>query len=242
MAHDKMNIGIMQPYFLPYIGYFQLIAHVDKFVVYDKIKFTKKGWMNRNRMLRNGEPVTFSIPVTKASDFLDVHERSVSESFEPSKLINQIKGNYAKAPMCGEVMPLIEKVVGYQSENLFDFIFHSIQETCLHLEIDTPLSVSSEVESASGLRSEDRVMGLCGDLGASVYTNPIGGVELYDPSTFKANGIELRFLRSENVNYGQFNAPFQPALSILDVIMFNDPDRIAAWLREGYSIVEKDDP
>lgn len=241
MTPDKMNIGIMQPYFLPYIGYFQLIAHVDKFVVYDTIKFTKKGWLNRNRMLRNGEPVTFSIPVTKASDYLNVHERVVSESFEPGKLINQIKGNYAKAPMCTEVLPLIEEVVGYKSKNLFDFIFHSIHEMCQYLRIDTPLLVSSEVESATDLRAEDRVMGLCADLGASVYTNPIGGLDLYDPNTFGANGIQLKFLRSDNVIYDQFNAPFQPALSILDVIMFNDPGRIAAWLRDGYSIVEKGD-
>ena len=67
-----MRLAIMQPYFFPYIGYFQLIAAVDQFIVYDNIKYTKKGWINRNRMLQNGKDVMFSLPLKSDSDFLDV--------------------------------------------------------------------------------------------------------------------------------------------------------------------------
>ena len=63
------KLGVMQPYFLPYIGYFQLIEAADVFVVYDNIKYTKKGWINRNRMLRNGSDMVFSLPLKKDSDF-----------------------------------------------------------------------------------------------------------------------------------------------------------------------------
>ncbi|AVC45854.1 wbqC-like family protein (plasmid) [Rhizobium leguminosarum bv. viciae] len=89
-----MKLAIMQPYFFPYIGYFQLIHAVDKFVVYDNIKYTKKGWINRNRILRNGEDYTFSLPIKAASDSLDICDRTLSTEFDRNKLVNQIQGAY----------------------------------------------------------------------------------------------------------------------------------------------------
>lgn len=235
------NIGIMQPYFLPYIGYFQLIAHVDRFVVYDRIEYTKKGWVNRNRMLRNGMPATFSIPLAKASDHLDVRERKVAESFDPIKLANQFRGAYAKAPHFKATMPLLETILKYQSQNLFDFIFYSLEQVCNFLKIDTPLDISSQVESSSNLRGQDRVLGICNDLKASTYTNPIGGLELYEANAFLKNNVELRFLQTRDITYHQFHDSFEPALSIVDVMMFNPPEQIAKMLRNEYDILEKDD-
>ena len=93
-----MRVAIMQPYFFPYIGYFQLIASVDVFVVYDNIKYTKKGWINRNRILQNGKDVMFTLPLKKDSDFLDVRERELSADFDRVALLNKIRGTYQKAP------------------------------------------------------------------------------------------------------------------------------------------------
>jgi hypothetical protein len=78
-----MRVAIMQPYFLPYLGYFQLIAAADLFIVYGNIKYTKKGWINRNRMLLNEEAVTFILPLKNASDNLDVDQRELSPQFNP---------------------------------------------------------------------------------------------------------------------------------------------------------------
>ena len=114
-----MKLGIMQPYFLPYVGYFQLIAAVDKFVIYDNIKYTKKGWINRNRMLQNGADKVFSISLLKASDSLDIKNRELSPEFNRQKLLNQFKGCYAKAPYFQEVWPLLEEIILFQDKNLF---------------------------------------------------------------------------------------------------------------------------
>ena len=118
------KIGIMQPYIYPYIGYFQLINSVDVFVIYDDIEYTKKGWINRNRLLQNGKDEYFTIPIKKDSDFLDVKHRVLSDNWskDRDKLINKIKNSYSKAPQFKEVFPLIEDDLNSDSKNLFDFM------------------------------------------------------------------------------------------------------------------------
>lgn len=227
----------MQPYFLPYIGYFQLMQQADKFVVYDTIQYTKKGWINRNRMLRNGEPVTFSVPLKKGSDYLDIGARSVADAFLPKKLAQQIAGAYRKAPQFEHVMPLLQDVLEFESSSLFDFIHNSLTQVCDYLSIETPLIASSDVDLGSELRNQDRVLDICKRLDATLYTNPIGGLELYQPEVFAAEGIELQFLRTSDVTYAQFGQPFQAHLSILDVMMFNTVEQIHAFLNEGYELV-----
>src|SRR5689334_5504655 len=122
----------MQPYFLPYIGYFQLIAAVDLFVVYDNIKYTKKGWINRNRMLQNGRDVMFSVPLKAASDSLDICNRALAADFNRERLLNQFNGAYRHAPYYRQTLPLLEEVVRHEESNLFSFLHHSIVSTCKH--------------------------------------------------------------------------------------------------------------
>src|SRR5215471_18736437 len=119
-----MKLAIMQPYFFPYIGYFQLVSAVDLFIVYDNIKYTKKGWINRNRLLNNGQAAAFSLPLKAASDFMDVRDRELAESFEPNKLLNQIAGAYRRAPYFPQTIPLVDKVVHHEDRNLFRFLLH----------------------------------------------------------------------------------------------------------------------
>jgi hypothetical protein len=128
-----MKAAIMQPYFLPYVGYFQLIESVDLFIVYDNIKYTKKGWINRNRMLQNGHDVVFSLPLKRDSDSLDVRDREIAVDFRPDKLLNQIAGAYRRAPYFVQTFPLIEQIVRFEERNLFRYLHHSIVEICEHL-------------------------------------------------------------------------------------------------------------
>ena len=85
-----MKVAIMQPYFLPYIGYLQLLNSVDKFILYDDIEYTKKGWINRNRIV-DGEIIT--LPLKKDSDYLNVVERRLSDDWrkQKTKLLNKIE-------------------------------------------------------------------------------------------------------------------------------------------------------
>lgn len=223
------KVGIMQPYFFPYIGYFQLLNHVDQFVIYDNIKYTKKGWINRNRILVNGEAQYISIPLKKDSDFLNVNQRFLSDDFnvEKNKILNKIKGSYRKAPQYNVVLPLIEDIFNYNENNLFHYIFNSIKSINTFLDISTPLIVSSTLKLNSELyKSEEKVIEICKELKATDYINPIGGVELYDKQRFEKEGINLNFIKTQGVEYNQFGNEFVPHLSIIDVLMFNDLDTV----------------
>ncbi len=215
------SIAIMQPYFCPYVGYFQLIKSADVFVIYDNIEYTKKGWINRNRFLSNGEATIFSIPIRKDSDQLDVRQRFLADDFKPQKLMNRITGAYTKAPFYAQVLPLLERVFLQEERNLFAFIHYAVVEICEYLEIETRIVSSSEVEIDHGLRSQDKVVAICQAFQAETYINPIGGRELYEKDTFRDHGLELRFLQTGDVVYPQFDAEFVASLSIIDVMMFN---------------------
>lgn len=232
-----MKLSIMQPYFLPYIGYFQLIAASDMFIVYDNIKYTKKGWINRNRMLRNGEPVTFSLPLKKDSDSLDIRERELSADFNPEKLLNQFGAAYRQAPNFTRTWPVIEEILRHQDRNLFGYLHHSIVRICSHLCITTEIRTSSNIGIDHCLKNQDKVLALCVAAGAGNYLNPIGGTELYTKDEFRANGVELRFLKSKELLYPQFRKPFVPWLSILDVMMFHDPESLHDVIETGYDLI-----
>ncbi len=232
-----MRLAIMQPYFLPYIGYFQLIANADVFVVYDNIKYTKKGWINRNRRLQDGAGAIFSLPLRKASDSLKVVQRALSPDFDPGALLNQFRGSYSRAPHFAEVFPLLERIVRHDDMNLFGYIHHSIVELCAHLGIETKIIVSSGVDIDHGLKAQDKVIALCRALGADTYVNPVGGSDLYDRQTFAAHGIALEFLRSLPFEYRQFDAPFVPSLSIIDVLMFNPLTTVRERLASGFELL-----
>ena len=221
----------MQPYFLPYIGYFQLIDAVDEFIIYDNIKYTKQGWVNRNRLLSNGHDVLFTVPLKNASDFLDIRDREISEAFDKTKLLNQIAGAYAKAPQFGRVFPLIKEIILFPELNLFKYILSSIERVCAALRITTKLTISSDVGiDHKGLQAQGKVIALCKARQTTEYINPIGGVELYDKAAFEAQGITLLFHKTSDISYRQFDHPFVTHLSILDVMMFNSSEQLRSLL------------
>ena len=234
-------MAIMQPYLLPYIGYFQLIAAVDLFVIYDTVKYTKKGWINRNRFLRDGEPIVFTVPLEKAGDACDIRERRIAGSFDSAKLCAQIAQAYRRAPHRDETMALVETVLHFEAASLFDHLRHALERTCAHLSIDTQIRTASEIEGTTVLRRQDRVLDICERVGASTYINPIGGMALYDAATFAQRGIALRFLRARNFTYEQAGHPFVPWLSILDVLMFNSRPSLRTVLTDGYDLIEQED-
>ena len=197
----------MQPYFLPYIGYFQLIAAVDQFVVYDRIKYTKKGWINRNRFLLNGSDAMFSLPLKKGADTLDVVERELAPDFERSKLLGQFAGAYRSAPHFAPTFALLERIVRHDDDNLFRFIHHSLSAVCAHLGIGTQIRISSTLPFDNAIKGQEKVLAICESTGADSYVNPIGGTELYAKPVFAARGIDLQFLKPRPFEYPQFGQP-----------------------------------
>lgn len=235
-----MKIAIMQPYIFPYIGYFQLINAVDKFIIYDNIEYTKKGWINRNRILVNGKDEYITIPIKKGSDYLQIRDRYLADSWfkEKKKLLSKIENAYKKSPYFNQVFTLIEDCFSYLSSNLFDFIINALIRTNLFLNITTPIILSSSINiDHDNLKSSEKIIALCTKLQADTYINPIGGINLYDNTFFEQSNIHLFFIKSNLIEYQQFNSPFVPWLSIIDVMMFNSTDKIQNYLTE-YQLIK----
>lgn len=232
-----MKVAIMQPYFLPYIGYFQLIGAVDLFILYDNIKYTKKGWINRNRMLQNGTDVMFSLPLKSASDLLNVCDRELALQFNRKKLLSQINGAYRRAPCFAQTYPLIEKIVMYEEQNLFKFIQNSITKICEHLGVTTKIQISSTIAIGHDLKGQDKVLAFCAAIGASTYINAIGGLELYSRDLFRTRGIALKFIQARPFEYAQFGNAFVPWLSIIDVLMFNPLVAVRKCVASNYELI-----
>jgi hypothetical protein len=227
-----MKIAIMQPYFFPYIGYFQLISAVEEFIIYDNIQYTKKGWINRNRILINNKDEYITLPIKKDSDYLNVNQRFLSNNWAQDriKLLNKINESYRKAQYFEKVYPIIEKCINFEDPNLFNFIYNSLQEILLYLKISTKITRSSLIDINHNLKSEEKVLEICKKKNASIYINPIGGIELYSKTYFESNGIKLDFQKSNEIKYNQFKNIFVPSLSIIDVIMFNSIEEIKIHL------------
>ncbi len=233
-----MKVAIMQPYFFPYIGYFQLINTVDVFVIYDNIEYTKKGWINRNRILVNNKDCVFTLPLKKDSDFLNVNQRELSDNWNSDKikLLNQIKEAYRKAPFYNEVIAIVEDTLHYEDKNLFGLIKNSLIKTLNYIGINTKIIQSSEIDFDNSLKNQDKVIAICNALNAKSYINPIGGIELYDKEQFNKNGTVLSFIKSKPIHYSQFDNDFIPWLSIIDVMMFNSLEEIKQMLNQ-YELV-----
>jgi len=232
-----VRVGIMQPYFFPYIGYFQLIGVVDFFIVYDNIKYTKKGWINRNRILQNSKDVIFSLPLKSASDYFDVRERELVADFNREKLLNQFKEAYRRAPYFAVTFPLLEQILWYKDVNLFGFLYNSIDRICVHFGITTKIMISSDIAINHDLKNQDKVLALCSAVGATNYVNAIGGMELYSKETFMEKGIALNFIKSKPFEYQQFGNAFVPWLSIIDVMMFNPLETIRTAIFTNYELI-----
>jgi hypothetical protein len=231
-----MKLGIMQPYFLPYIGYFQLINAVDKYVIYDNIQYTKKGWINRNRLLQNGKAEYFTLSLKKDSDFLDVKDRFISDSFDKNRMLNQIKAFYQKAPYFDCSYKIVEDIIDNKEQNLFLYNYNSIQKVCKYLNINTELIISSTINIDHSLKGVDKVLAICKSFNTDEYINAIGGTELYNKIDFENENIKLSFLKTNYIEYQQLKNQFVPNLSILDVMMFNSVKEINVML-DKYELV-----
>jgi hypothetical protein len=231
-----MKLAIMQPYFLPYIGYLQLVNAVDIFVVYNNVQYIKGGWINRNRYLLDGEDYYFSIPLKKDSTYLNINDRYISDNFDRNKLLNQISNAYKKAPYFEETFEVFKKIVNYEQNNFADYTHYSIISICSHIGIITKIVLSSSINIDHSLKSENRVIAICQAMNAKVYINAIGGAALYSKELFVKKGIELKFIKSKSITYKQFDNEFVPWLSIIDVLMFNSIDEVRLFLQE-YELV-----
>lgn len=230
-----MNIAIMQPYFFPYIGYFQLISSSDIFVIYDDVNFIKGGWINRNRILLNGDVVFINVSMQGASSFKKINEIDIDS--DRKKLLSKIKLAYKKAPFYNDIFPVIEGLLLYETNNLADYLSHIIFNFSRFLSINTKIIRSSTINKDNNLKGQAKVIEICKKMNALTYINSIGGTKLYNESDFLKEGLVLKFLKSNDFTYNQNSIDFVANLSILDFLMFEGLDEVKIKLKD-YSLNE----
>ncbi len=231
----------MQPYFLPYIGYFQLIKSVDIFVVYDDVNFIKQGWVNRNKILVGGKDFVFTIPLKEASSFVTIRDTQVNASQFikwRSKFLRTVEHSYKKAPYFLNIYPIISSILhkdmGY---SIADFAYESIKVFSNYLGLKTKFILSSEEYSETkNFDREKRLYHIVHQNKSTHYINTEGGIKLYDKNSFALNGIKLDFIKSKYIIYKQYDNEFVPWISILDVLMFNSIEKVNEML-DQYELI-----
>ncbi|MDZ4795226.1 MAG: WbqC family protein [Bacteroidota bacterium] len=234
---DDRSIAIMQPYFFPYIGYFQLIQAVDVFVFYDDVNYINRGWINRNNILVNHQAQLISIPCKQASQNKLINEVELGADDKTCrKLLSTIQMAYKKAPFFPKVFPIFEKTLSNKDFNIAQLASRSVKEVATYLGLSVIFKNSSEHFLNRELKKADRLIDICHQESILNYVNPPGGRELYTQAYFSEKKINLRFLIPKAVTYPQYGKPFVPWLSILDVLMFNDKEIINNELLNAYDL------
>jgi hypothetical protein len=233
-----MSIGIVQPYLFPYLGYFQLISEVETFVFYDDVNFITQGWINRNKVLVNGKANYFTIPCKNASQNKLINEvKHAMTDKKRGKLLRKIKFSYSNAPFFDDIFPIVENVLHTKSSHIADLAMQSIRQTVGYLNLDTTFKISSEEYHNTGLGKAERLIDICKQEKKTTYINPTGGKDLYDKEEFRSEGITLQFIEPSLEKYKQFDNDFIPGLSIIDVMMFNAPEKIRTDLLTAFNLV-----
>ncbi len=229
-----MKVAIMQPYFMPYLGYFQLVNAVDTFLFFDQVHFIKKGWINRNRILVQQQDFLFSIPLVNVSQNKLIKDTFIDEKSYlqwKTKFLKTIIQAYKNAPYFDTTASLLETILNHKTERISELAMYSVQQTFKLLSIQKEFNTTSTIASTLPSGKVEKILYLCKQLNASEYINPIKGQTLYQKEQFLEAQISLQFLKSKPIQYPQFNHEFIADLSMIDVLMFNTPETITEYLK-----------
>ena len=228
-----MKIAVMQPYLFPYIGYFQMIKAVDKFIFYDDVNFIKQGWINRNKILVNKKEFLFTVPLQKANSFCLIKDTLINEKLYDGwkiKFQQTINQNYKKAPYFDVIVNLIHQVLDQGCKTISELAIISTVVISKYLKLETEFIISSEKYHNQEFDRLERLLDICKIENATQYINAVGGQELYKKEDFLAEEIKLNFIKSNFIQYKQFENDFVPWLSVIDVLMFNSVSDIHVML------------
>lgn len=236
----------MQPYFFPYIGYFQLIANTDQFIFFDIVQYNKRSWMNRNRILHPNNPDDYqyiSVPIAKHNKGTLIKDVDISHDLKwQNKILSQLLiYKKLKAPFYNEVQQLVEKVIYDDDDTLLNLSIRSTRTICAYLEIPFNYEIASnmnlDIKYVNG--PGDWALELSKYKEASEYINPPSGHDIFDEKKFIENNIKLSFLKSSLSPYKQsWRKSFNSGLSILDLIMFNSPEESWQIINNDFTVID----
>lgn len=232
-----MKVGIMQPYFFPYLGYFSLIKQVDRFILFDSVQFIRHGWIDRNRVLKQNEGWLYiRAPLEKhplETRICDI--RIDNDQPWQSKILSQLSIYKKIAPFYWKVRRLVEDILATPHDGIVSLNKAALESVCGYLDMPRSFEVFSQMDLAieKPQAPDEWALNICKALGnATEYWNPPGGQEFFDKSKYEAAGIDLKFQKPLLEQYSQTRELFEPALSIIDVLMFNPPERVIEMLDE----------
>jgi hypothetical protein len=229
-----MKLAVMQPYLFPYIGYFQLVAAVDRFVFYDDVAYANNSWINRNRWRLQGQTAYFTVPLNGASQSKPIAEIGVEPSLVwRRKLRNTLRQAYGRAPQFDAVSALFESVIDGDFDTIAAMAKASIELASQYIGLATTFIASSACYANHHLRGSDRILDICKREAASEYLNLPSGRALYSPCEFLAHGVALNFIAPCLAAYRQSGPGFVPGLSIIDLLMHNDKVDVLPMLGAG---------
>ena len=256
-----MKLAVMQPYFLPYIGYFQGIYAVDKYILYPNLTFIKDGWMNRNRILvKNGPVSIISVPlVNKSSNFMINEIRIDNTQPWSQKMLKTFFLNYKGSAYFDEFYPFLSELLNQRFDFLSELNAHLIVAIAEYIGIKTEIeynnfekyidlekqllmvdqgdySAFQFMEKTRPVKKVARVLELVKRENASDFINAIGGQSLYSKEEFSNYNVNLNFIQTAEFSYPQFKSDFNPHLSIVDVLMHNGKDNTLELIKK-YSLV-----
>lgn len=229
-----MKFAVMQPYLFPYLGYYQLVNAVDKFIFYDDVTFIKGGYINRNNILSNGKAQRFTIPVPGMSSNTLINELSFDKNVK--KILKSIEQSYKKAPYFEHVFPIVESVLSDETRNVQHVCSKSISLVFEYLGIKKEFKLSSELDYNRDLSAADKLIAMANIVKSNDYINSPGGIELYEKEFFAARNVKLSFIKMKEVSYQQGKNEFVPYLSMIDILMWNSIEDTKSILNE-YEVI-----
>ena len=236
-----MRLGIMQPYFFPYLGHFSLIAAADEWVVFDISQYTPKSWMSRNRILHPKESWQYvSVPLSNASISIRTHEARVLDlAATHQSILGKLSHYKGKAPYYRKVAELVAASFdGVQGDSLVSLNVAGLRTVCAYLGIPFQSRLCSEMDLQfpDEMAAGDWAPHICRQLGASHYVNPASGEALFDPALFASFGVTLQLASPTEFKYATGPYHYEPYLSILDVLMWNAPDLVSRAAHDNVQI------
>lgn len=241
------SVGIMQPYFFPYLGHFALIAHTDAWVVFDITQYTPKTWMNRNRLLHpNGGPNWVSVPLVKSSISITTAQARVADMAGTARsVLGKLSHYRRRAPHYEAVVALVNRVFDLPAgdDSLVHLNVAGLREVCAYLKLPFAPRICSELalDLPTDLGPGDWALEIATRLGADRYVNPLGGRALFDGARYATRGVQLEFLQIPSFSYA--SDPWEPVpdLSIIDVLMWNEPARVRQFLMDSARCIAAED-
>ena len=225
-----MMLAVMQPYLFPYLGYYQLAYHVNKFIFYDDVNFIKGGYINRNNILANGRRQLFTIPVEKSSSNRKINELHFSNNRK--KVVKTIEQSYRRAPYFEAVIPIVCEILNSSETHVPKLCSDSVGSVFKYLGLEFNSSFSSDLHYNRDASAKDKLYSICKILKADKYCNMKNGQSQYSKDEFAEKGIELSFLEMENFSYYQGKNDFVSHLSIIDILMWNDKSAVKALMKK----------